>query len=114
MTIIALTTAAAAPALMPTTSAAQPPTKSAAVIKLLGRARGATVAEMQAATSWQPHSVRAYLSGPRKAGRTLGKEERKSGETSYRLVAEPAVRPDAIPANEVLLEDPAAGAGVSA
>ena len=71
------------------TTAARPLSKSTAVIKLLTRARGATVAEMQVATSWQPHSVRAYLSGLRKAGRALDKEERKSGETSYRLGAVP-------------------------
>lgn len=92
---ISVTTAGTAPASAPTNSATKPPTKSAAVIKLLSRARGATVAEMQAATNWQPHSVRAYLSGLRKASRTLDKDERKSGETSYRLVAEPAVKPDA-------------------
>lgn len=66
---------------------AKPLSKSAAVIKLLTRARGATVAEIQAATDWQPHSVRAYLSGLRKTGRTLDKEERKTGETSYRICA---------------------------
>ncbi len=71
----------------PTLSGTKPPSKSAAVIKLLTRARGATIAEVQTATGWQPHSVRAYLSGLRKAGRTLEKEERKSGETSYRLLA---------------------------
>ncbi len=77
----------------PTIAAAKPPAaprpaaKSAIVTKLLGRARGATVAEMQQATGWQPHSVRAFLSGLRKAGRTLVKEERKTGETSYRLGA---------------------------
>lgn len=76
-----------APALAPASTAAKPPSKSAAVIKRLTRARGATVAEMQAATVWQPHSVRAYLSSLRKAGRTLDKEERRSGETSYRLAA---------------------------
>lgn len=70
--------------------AAKPASKSAIVIKLLTRARGATVAEIQTATSWQPHSVRAYLSGLRKAGHTLEKEERKSGETSYRVGAPPA------------------------
>lgn len=74
----------ATPAAAPTT---KPPSKSAAVIKLLSRARGATTAEIQAVTAWQPHSVRAYLSGLRKAGRSLDKEERKSGETSYRLTA---------------------------
>lgn len=73
----------------PAASTTKPVSKSTAVIKLLTRARGATVAEMQVATSWQPHSVRAYLSGLRKAGRALDKEERKSGETSYRLGAVP-------------------------
>lgn len=38
-------------------------TKSALVLKLLGRANGATVKELTAATSWQDHSVRGYLSG---------------------------------------------------
>jgi hypothetical protein len=59
--------------------------KSATVEKLLSRARGATLAELIAVTSWQPHSVRAFLTGLRKKGRTLLKEERKSGDTSYRL-----------------------------
>jgi hypothetical protein len=42
---------------------------------------------MQDATGWKPHSARAFLSGLRKSGRILAKEQRKSGETSYRLVA---------------------------
>lgn len=62
--------------------------KSAAVVKLLDRPRGATVAEMMAATDWQPHSVRAYLSGLRKKGSTLTREPRKSGEQAYRLTSE--------------------------
>ena len=61
--------------------------KSATVEKLLSRTRGATLAELIAATSWQPHSVRAFLTGLRKKGRSLLKEERKSGDTSYRLTA---------------------------
>lgn len=77
-------------------SATKPASKSVAVMKLLSRARGATVAEVMTATGWQPHSVRAYLSGLRKGGRTLDKEERKSGETSYRLItAVPTVEPAA-------------------
>ena len=38
-------------------------TKSALILKLLGRANGATVKELAAATSWQDHSVRGYLWG---------------------------------------------------
>jgi hypothetical protein len=56
-------------------------------VKLLTRARGATIAEIQDATGWKPHSARAFLSGLRKAGRTLVKEQRKTGEPSYRIAA---------------------------
>lgn len=62
------------------------PTKAATVIKLLSRGRGATMAELGSATGWQPHSVRAFLSGLRKKGTILAKEERKDGERGYRIV----------------------------
>ena len=68
----------------PTTS------KSDSVGKLLRRAKGATIVEMQEATAWQPHSVRAFLSGLRKKGSVLTKEQRKSGETAYRVLAKTA------------------------
>jgi hypothetical protein len=61
------------------------PSNPILAVKLLTRARGATIAEMQEATGWKPHSARAFLSGLRKSGRTLVKEQRKSGETSYRI-----------------------------
>ena len=38
-------------------------TKSSLILKLLHRAAGATVKELAAATNWQDHSVRGYLSG---------------------------------------------------
>ena len=38
-------------------------TKSSLILKLLSRASGATVKELAAATNWQDHSVRGYLSG---------------------------------------------------
>ncbi len=60
-------------------------TKAERVTKVLSRARGATLAEIVAETNWQPHSARAFLSGLRKRGTVLLKEERKSGETSYRI-----------------------------
>lgn len=73
----------AVPARIPRAAA---PTKSATVLKLLSRARGATAAELGEPTGWQPHSVRAYLSGLRKKGVTLVREARKTGETAYRIV----------------------------
>jgi hypothetical protein len=44
-----------------------------AVIRLLRRAEGATIADMQAATGWQPHSVRGGISGiiAKKLGRSV-------------------------------------------
>lgn len=66
-------------------AAAAAPTKSVIVIKLLSRTRGATPHELTAATDWQPHSVRAFLSGLRKQGRTIVREARKSGEFAYRI-----------------------------
>ena len=59
--------------------------KSDCVTKLLRRAKGATVAELQEVTSWQPHSVRAFLSGLRKKGSAVSKEQRNSGETAYHI-----------------------------
>ncbi len=67
------------------------PSKSDTVIKLLLRAKGATLPELIAATDWQAHSVRAFLSGLRKKARTITREARKNGEFAYRIVevAEP-------------------------
>jgi len=68
-------------------AAAPRTTKTDAVIKLLSRSRGASVAEIGTATDWQPHSVRSFLTGLRKKGRAIAKEERRNGETSYKLTA---------------------------
>lgn len=58
---------------------------SVAAFKLLTRSRGATIAELAALTGWQPHSVRAHLSGLRKKGVVLLRETRKTGEGSYHV-----------------------------
>ncbi len=59
--------------------------KSETVIKMLSRGRGATLAEVTQATNWQPHSARAFLSGLRKRGLVLVREERKNGDNAYRI-----------------------------
>lgn len=74
------------------TAAKASPSKSAMVKKLLARPRGATMAEMIAATGWQKHSVRAFLTGLRKKGNTLVREERRNGELAYRLTADEVVQ----------------------
>ena len=83
----ATATTAAAPTASATPPAPKPTTKSDTVIKLLLRGKGATPTELIAATDWQPHSLRAFLSGLRKKGRAIVREARKSGEFAYRIVA---------------------------
>lgn len=68
------------------TPTVKPPRKSVLVLKLLVRAKGATLAEITEPTGWQPHSARAHLSILRKKGRSVVCEQRKTGETAYRVV----------------------------
>ena len=59
-------------------------TKIGAVITLLEREEGATLAEMTEATGWQSHSLRAALTGLKKKGMTIEKSKR-DGVTCYRV-----------------------------
>jgi hypothetical protein len=47
------------------------PTKIEIVLKQLHRPSGASIAQLQKATGWQPHSVRAVLTGLRKKGHNV-------------------------------------------
>jgi hypothetical protein len=70
-------------------------TKAAILRKLLSRRAGADLATLQSATGWQPHSVRAALSGLRKAGYTIDRATpAKPGDAGvYRITGRPgAVR----------------------
>lgn len=69
------------------------PTKAASVGRLLTRAKGATLAEIAKATDWQPHSCRAFLTGLRKQGRVLVKEQRGDGVLAYRIAVTDAEVP---------------------
>ncbi len=46
---------------------------------------GATIAAMGATTGWQPHSVRAALTGLRKRGFAITRERSDAGVTVYRI-----------------------------
>ena len=61
-------------------------TKKAQVIAMLDTASGASVAEMMAATGWQKHSVRGFLSGTvvRRMGLIISSFKRDGGRV-YRI-----------------------------
>lgn len=61
-------------------------TKAEAVVALLRRKDGASLADLQKATSWQPHSVRGFLSGTVRKRMGLTLESRKSAEGERRYV----------------------------
>jgi hypothetical protein len=63
--------------------------KQTQVIELFRRAQGATVAEVIAATGWQPHTVRGVVSGTlkKKLGLTVVSAKEERGRV-YRIPAE--------------------------
>ena len=76
--------AATSPA-SPRSPAPAPGSKITAVIALLEREGGATLAELIAATSWLPHTTRAALTGLRKKGHAIDRSKRGE-ETCYRTL----------------------------
>lgn len=62
--------------------------KSAAIVELLKRDSGATIAELTTATDWQAHSVRGFVSGTlkKKHGLAVIIVKGDDGERRYRIV----------------------------
>lgn len=69
-------------------------TKATILRKLLSRKNGADVIALQSATGWQPHSVRAALSGLRKTGYTIERTAPAivGGTSDYRITGAPEAR----------------------
>jgi predicted ArsR family transcriptional regulator len=63
--------------------------KSALIKQLLSRTKGAALEEMCQTTNWQPHSVRAFLTGLRKKGYMLVREQHGGTGTIYRITEHP-------------------------
>jgi hypothetical protein len=68
--------------------AIRPGTKQALLLELLRRQGGATIAEIQDATGWQPHSARAALTGLRKKRLAVTSAVRGDGTRAYHLPPE--------------------------
>lgn len=57
--------------------------KSKVVEQLLAREVGTSLDELTAATAWQPHSCRAFLTGLRKKGWAIERKKRDDGTTIW-------------------------------
>ncbi len=57
--------------------------KAETILALLKRPEGAPLADLERATGWQPHSIRAALTGLRKRGITITRSK-DDGVTIYR------------------------------
>ncbi len=82
----AATVRAGKPAVKPGTQV-RAGTKQAALIAMMQKPRGATIARMGTKTGWQPHSVRAALTGLRKRGLAITRGKDDAGATIYRIPA---------------------------
>jgi hypothetical protein len=60
-------------------------TKRAILIGMLGRAQGASVAEIGQRLGWLPHTVRAAITGLRHAAHEVTRSKNDNGQTVYRL-----------------------------
>jgi hypothetical protein len=67
----------------------RPGTKGAEITRLLKRNSGATLDELTAASGWQAHSVRGFLSGTlkKKLGLTVTSDRGEDGARRYRIAA---------------------------
>ena len=60
--------------------------KGAKILELIGRPKGATLAEIMKATHWQAHSVRGFLStAGKKRGLKIESEKNDAGERVYQI-----------------------------
>jgi hypothetical protein len=77
---------AAKPAQAKEASAPRAESKGAKILELIGRPKGATLAEIVKATDWQKHSIRGFLStAAKKHGLKIESTRTESGDRVYQL-----------------------------
>jgi hypothetical protein len=77
---------AAKPARARESSAPRTESKGAKILELIGRPKGASLAEIMKATSWQAHSVRGFLStAAKKHGLTIESTKTEAGDRVYSI-----------------------------
>jgi hypothetical protein len=66
-------------------SAPRRESKGAKILEMIGRAKGATLAEIMKATEWQAHSVRGFIStAGKKQGIKIESAKSETGERTYK------------------------------
>jgi hypothetical protein len=76
----------AKPARTKEASAPRAESKGAKIIEMIGRAKGATLAEIMKATDWQAHSVRGFISTAAKKNRIkIESSKNDSGDRVYKI-----------------------------
>ena len=60
-------------------------TKADTILMLINRKSGATLTQLVKATGWQPHSIRAALTGLRKKGHEIMRDRNKNDVTTYSI-----------------------------
>lgn len=77
------------------TGRSKPGTKRALLIDLLSTPKGARIADLQKATDWLPHTVRAALTGLRKRGHVIERRKDDNGISLYSIskADKPAAQP---------------------
>jgi len=64
----------------------RPQSKGAKILELIGRTKGATLAEIMTATAWQAHSVRGFIStAGKKHGVKIESSKNEAGDRLYRI-----------------------------
>ncbi|MBT4933207.1 MAG: DUF3489 domain-containing protein [Rhodospirillaceae bacterium] len=61
-------------------------TKIQTVAKLISRKSGASIEQLQDATGWQPHSIRAALTGLRKKGVSIKRDAHRTRGSFYKAM----------------------------
>ena len=84
------------------TSGTKRVTKKDQLIRMLMSAAGADIATISTKLGWQTHTVRAALTGLRKAGYEITAEKPGQGKSArYRIVRAPADTAEAAPADQI-------------
>jgi cobalamin-dependent methionine synthase I len=64
----------------------RPESKGAKILEMIGRPKGATLAEIMKATDWQAHSVRGFIStAGKKHGIKIDSSKNEAGDRVYRI-----------------------------